>query len=74
MLAQLNQQLSWQALPGPPPIPDVDQLSGVGKKHFGTLFVSLNIWSTDCDAGLTVKQHLVGYLRLPVLCVCVSLV
>ena len=31
MLALLNQQLSWQALPVPPPSANVDQLSGMGK-------------------------------------------
>ena len=51
MLAPLNQQLSWHALPVPPPSPNVDQLSGVGKNYLATLFVSANVWSTDCDAG-----------------------
>ena len=32
MLALLDQQLSWHALPVPLPSPNVDQLSGVGKK------------------------------------------
>ena len=68
MLAPLNQQLSQL----PPPL-NVDQLSGVGKKNFfDTLFMSANVWSTDCDAGLIVKQHLVGSFSLPVSCVCMG--
>ena len=61
MWAPLNQQLSGHALPVLTPSSNVDQLSG------DTLFMSHS--STDCDAGLTVKQHLVGSFCLPVSCV-----
>ena len=65
LLAPLNQQLSWHTLPVPPPSPIVDQLSGAGKNYFDTLFMSANVWSTDCDAGLTVEQHLVRSFCVP---------
>ena len=44
---------SWQVLPVSPPAPNGDQLPCKKSTVCGPM-------STDCDAGLTVKQHLVS--------------
>ena len=61
MLAPLNQQLSWHALSVPPPSPNVDQLSGLGRKLlWHTVYVGQRLFCRQrcwLDRETTFSQH-----------------